>query len=195
MMRAKPGTICFAPGSPRPALVDARLNGIGPLWRIYDAAGGGFVLVAVKNDAEWLQLVAAIGRDDLAADPRFATGAAREANAAALADLLGAALATRSAAEWEQEGLRRRIGLVQVSDLPCHAAILDTGFAEEHDLIVDIVDPTWGPLPRQAPHVRLSRSATQAKPAVLAGQHTDEVLRKAGMADRIGELREAGVVS
>jgi len=181
-------------GSPKPQMVDEGLWGTGALHRIYPASTG-YVFVSALRDPDWLRLTEVIGADHLAQDPRFATRASRQDNDAALAEALGRIFAKRAAAEWEQDGIANGIGLVRTSEQPCHVTLLDTPIGEQHHLMVDTVHPSWGELPRQAPHVRFSRSATQAPPAVLAGQQTDEVLEKAGLGREIPRLRAEGVVN
>jgi formyl-CoA transferase len=53
----------------------------------------GFVNVCVGNDAQFVRMCAALGRDDLAADPRFATNPLRVRNKPALIDEIMPALA------------------------------------------------------------------------------------------------------
>src|SRR5947208_4251443 len=64
------------------------------------AAGDGPFAVGAGNDALFGRLCAAIGREDLVADPRFATNGERRANVEALDAELDAAFAARPAAEW-----------------------------------------------------------------------------------------------
>jgi len=181
------------PGSPTPAMVDPGLWGTGALHRIYQAAQG-YVFLSASREGAWERLVAVLGDGALATDARFATAAARQANDGELIAALEQAFAGRPAAQWQAEGLRQGLGLVQVCDRPIQANLFDTEMGEQHHLMVDIVHPTWGELPRQAPHVTLSRSAVQTPTAVMAGEQTDLVLTKAGKADEIPHLRETGVV-
>lgn len=81
-----------------PTLVDALANGtrhepVGNrhpfgAWAphgVYRAAGDDrWVAIAVRGDAQWAALCRVMGREELAADPRFATHAARVANQDAL---------------------------------------------------------------------------------------------------------------
>jgi crotonobetainyl-CoA:carnitine CoA-transferase CaiB-like acyl-CoA transferase len=81
-----------------PGLIDALANGTAPEpvgnahpfgasapHGIYRAEGDDrWVAIAVRGDREWSALAAAMGRPELAADPRFATHDARIANQGAL---------------------------------------------------------------------------------------------------------------
>ncbi|HET9628174.1 MAG TPA: CoA transferase [Novosphingobium sp.] len=182
------------PGAPAPLLVDEGHTGVRALRRTY-AAKSGYVMVVAKTEAEWHGIAEALGAPELAADPRFATFAARDANDAALTAALGELFKARSAQEWEQTFVALRLGVIQVAEEQAESVALDTPFGEQHHLAAVVEDPTWGELPRLVPHVAFSRSTTRIEPAVLAGQQTDQVLTLAGMADRIEQLRADGVVS
>ncbi|MDX5359250.1 MAG: CoA transferase, partial [Rhodobacterales bacterium] len=63
---------------------------------VYPARGPDrWIAIAVTDEAGWQALVAELGQPDWAADPRFATQAARHANQDALDPLVGAATALR----------------------------------------------------------------------------------------------------
>ena len=69
--------------------------------------------VGIVTDSEWGRLCHALGRPDLARDPRFATADARRAHDDEVAAELTALLAARPAAEWEALGLSERVGRVR----------------------------------------------------------------------------------
>lgn len=77
-------------------------------YQVFAAADGHFIL-AVGNDAQFARFCRVIGRDDLAADPRFAANAGRVRHRDTLVPLLAGILAGRPAAAWldalEQEGV------------------------------------------------------------------------------------------
>ena len=68
-------------------------------YQLFDAADRPFIL-AVGNDAQWLACCDAIGRVDLAADPRYLRNAGRVRHRAELVGSLGETLRRRKAAEW-----------------------------------------------------------------------------------------------
>jgi len=68
-------------------------------YSTYTAADGPFA-VGAGNDGLFARLCAAIGREDLVADPRYATNGERRAHLDALDAELDATFATRPAAEW-----------------------------------------------------------------------------------------------
>lgn len=64
------------------------------------AAADGYIVVAAGNDALFARLCQAVGRPELAADPRFDTNPQRTANVDALKAEIEAALRRRPGAEW-----------------------------------------------------------------------------------------------
>ncbi len=86
----------------------------------------GWLALAVGTDAQFRDLCHAIGRAELAADPRFATNPDRVANRDALMGTLGATFRERSAGDW--------LAVLRDADVPA-APVLDIAgalaFAED----------------------------------------------------------------
>lgn len=87
-------------GGPVPVAMGNAHPSIAP-YETFPTADG-LLAVAVGNDRQFAALAAALGLD-LATDRRFADNPSRVANRAALAELLGAVLATRSTGAWTAE--------------------------------------------------------------------------------------------
>jgi len=66
-------------------------------------------VIAAGNDRLWREVCEAVGRPELAADPRFVTQELRARHQDALFDLLQPVFATRSAADWLAEFERRGV--------------------------------------------------------------------------------------
>ncbi len=183
------------PGAPHEPAPDASLNGLGALYRNY-ATADGYVFLAALTDREWSLLSAALAPlVDLVGDTRFADAAARNANPAALIEVLSAVFAQRSAADWEADLLPRGIGCVEVTRNLIETKLFDEAFGRASGYIADVVHPTLDEHVRLAPYIRFSRSQTQALPGVLNGQSTDEILVSIGRsAPEIARLRSDGVV-
>ena len=64
-------------------------------------AGDGYILLAVNNEKQYRALMAALGREDTLADPRFADWFSRNENEPALRAIIEEALAAKPAREWE----------------------------------------------------------------------------------------------
>ena len=182
-------------GAPQPPTPDDQLRGLGPLHRIYDAEDG-YVMLAASGDHDWGRLVAALGREfDLGSDDRFADAESRAVNADALIGVLTGVFASRPAAAWESQLLALGVGCMKLHLGFSEEMMLAGDFGRASGYIVDVVHPTFEEHPRLAPFVRFSRSATQARPGVLAGQSTDAIMAEIGRsAEEIADLRERGIV-
>ena len=81
-----------------PGILGNRHPSIAP-YEVFPTADRPLVL-AVGNDRQFASLTTAIGRPELAADPRFATNAERVANREELTGILAGELRRRGADEW-----------------------------------------------------------------------------------------------
>ena len=196
-MREGPGTVSpynvlSAGAEPVP---DAEMRGLSALYRTYDA-NDGWVFLAAPAQPEWPKLVTALaGELDLAADSRFATASDRSAHDGALGDVLAAVFARRSKADWERHMLSADVGCVAVTTDSIESVYWSQEFGRASGYLADVHHPTFEDHPRMAPLVRFSRSATQAKPGVLAGSHTDAILAELGFGPAaIIDLRERKIV-
>ncbi|MGD9700990.1 MAG: CaiB/BaiF CoA transferase family protein [Acidimicrobiia bacterium] len=183
------------PGAPNEPSPDDQLRGLGSLYRVYDTADG-YVFLAAPSDPEWRHLASALAPyADLSGDERFASPAARNAHPHELIEALTAVFITKAATDWESELLPQGIGCVAVWTGTIEDRLFDDSFGRASGCIADVVHPTFDEHPRLAPYVRFSRSQTQALPAVLAGQSTDEILATLGRsADVVADLRGRKVV-
>jgi crotonobetainyl-CoA:carnitine CoA-transferase CaiB-like acyl-CoA transferase len=96
----------------------------------------GEVFVTAHDDAQWSAFCAAIGHDELAVDPRFATNALRVADRDALDALLDPILRARPMIWWMRAFERRRVpcALAQhFETLRYNAQVRDNGMIAEVD--------------------------------------------------------------
>ena len=175
--------------------VPRRYGSAHPTIAPYQAFGtaDGFVMVAVGNDSLWRKFAAALEREDLLADERFATNPSRVAHRDILIPLIEETLATRTSAEWVQtlDAAGVPVGPIQTVD----QAVQDPQVLAR-GMVAELQHPTAGTLKVVGCPVRLTRTppAMRTAPPVL-GQHTDEVLAGLGFSDEdIASLHAAGAV-
>ncbi|MFN6118725.1 MAG: CaiB/BaiF CoA transferase family protein [Actinomycetes bacterium] len=152
---------------------------------------GHLALMATSN-TQFPALCAALGTDWLD-DPRFATLEAREANAAALSDLIGAEVARHGSAEL--------VATLHAHDVPCAAVNplervhLDPQ-VQHNGTIVEHERPWLGRVREARPPVHYAATPTSlGRHAPKLDEHTDEVLAELGRTpEQIADLRVRGVV-
>lgn len=154
----------------------------------------GEVMVAAGNDALWRKLCQAIGRPELADDPRFITNPLRNQHYDQLKPQLEAVFATRSIAEWleilEQAGVPN--GPINSVD-----QVIKDPQVLAREMIVDIEHPVAGKVTMPGIPIRLSATPGSIRtPAPVLGQSTAEILQELlGYSEQqIAELKDKGVV-
>jgi crotonobetainyl-CoA:carnitine CoA-transferase CaiB-like acyl-CoA transferase len=151
-------------------------------YQVFHASDRPFVL-AVGNDDLFRRACAAIGRDDLSADPRFATNADRVRNRDALIPDLERHFATRAADEWLAALDRAGVPAGPVSNLK------DVFESPEGRTMVNILYDSTGSepgVPTVIDPIALSETpATYRMPPPHLGEHSNEILSE--LADPTGE--------
>ncbi|MDQ3751684.1 MAG: CoA transferase [Actinomycetota bacterium] len=140
-------------------------------YQTFEAADRPFILAA-GNDRLFGWTCEAIGRPELASDPRWATNGDRVRNRAELTALLAETFLTRDADAW--------LTMLSARKVPC-APIrgLDDVFNSPEGIaaVETVADPARGDLHLVANPVRLSDTpASIRRPPPALGEHTDEVL-------------------
>ena len=136
-------------------------------YETYTAADGDFA-IATGNDGNFARLCEAIGRPELAADPRYASNGARLEHRDALGEELTAALAARPVAEW--------VELLAAAGVPA-GPINDVAqaFAYAEALGLDPVDETGGVRTARSPlRLGATPAGVRRRPPRL-GEHSDEI--------------------
>jgi crotonobetainyl-CoA:carnitine CoA-transferase CaiB-like acyl-CoA transferase len=153
----------------------------------------GYISVIVYNDKQWNSFFDVTGRDDLRADPMFATFAGRLANIDIVYGELGRIFATRPTAEWMKLLVEADIPTMPVHDL---LSILHDPHLVETNFFPIAEHPTEGAI--RSMRVATAWSETPAIPSRLApglGEQSREILSEAGFkAEEIAQLLNDNVV-
>jgi len=139
------------------------------------AVAGGFINIAVATDAQFVRFCEAIGAPEMAADPRFATNALRQAGRPALVLDIEKHLAQDTREHWL--GRFERAGIPAGPILDIEEAFASP-LATERQMRVEVEHPKSGRINQVgAPWKIDGESSPVRMPPPLLGQHTDEVLR------------------
>jgi len=181
----------WAAGGPGRVRTGPTLPGIAPS-NVYPTADGS-VLVAANQDTVFRRLATAMGRAELADDPRFVDHRARGANADDLDDLVTGWTVGRSSQDV--------LAALHEVGVPCGLLYTPADMADDpHFLarrsLVEVVDPDAGPVLMPAVAPRLSRTPGEIRwTGPRLGEHTEQVLAEVGLSpDDVAALRAAGVV-
>jgi crotonobetainyl-CoA:carnitine CoA-transferase CaiB-like acyl-CoA transferase len=157
------------------------------------ATQDGYVVVAVGNDGQFGRLCEVAARPELAADPRFATNAARVENRAALVPILQALLAGRPTRDWVVALEGAGVPCGPINDL---AQVFEDPHVRDRGLRVEVPHPLAGSVPVVASPMRLSGTPVSHGTPPLLGEHTRDVLRDVlGMGEaEIETLRRERVI-
>ncbi len=162
-----------------------------PLANHYRCRDGRWFIMALFNEQRQLKgFLEAIGCAHLAADPRFATAAARKQHARELVAMLDEVFAQRDLAEW------RKILLAAGVTFGAVGTVDETGSDEQMRRIGALVPfADGGGLTVASPFHLDGETKVPPRRAPTVGQHTEEVLKEAGCsAEDIRRLRESGAL-
>ena len=153
----------------------------------------GYLIVACLTEGFWTKLCPAIGRPDLANDPRFATNKVRTLNRALLIPILAEIFEQKTRGEWT--------ALLAAADVPCGPVnTLADAFSDpqvvHNGMVQEIIHPKAGRIKVPGIAVKLSRTPGRiSAPPPLLGEHTEQVLADLGYSNEaIAGLKAAGVI-
>jgi formyl-CoA transferase len=146
----------------------------------------GHITVGGNNERLWERLCAAIGREELLADERFTGNDARMRNRRELEAELEAGLAEHGTDHWVQTLLEAGVPCGPIHD---YAHVVDDAHTRAREMVVELDHPVEGTVRALGIPLKLSETpGAIRRPAPLLGEHTEEVLREAGLAP--GEIAE-----
>jgi crotonobetainyl-CoA:carnitine CoA-transferase CaiB-like acyl-CoA transferase len=170
----------------------ARLS-LNPLSNAYETKDGRILsLLLLQPDRHWPDLARAIGREDLLADPAFATGKAILEHPADLVEILEPLFKSRTLEEWRDAFLGARFPWAPYARVP---EVLEDPQVIANGYIAEVE--------HEAGNFRLPTGAVQFDehpPVIRRGpehaEHTEQVLVDLGYAwDDIIKFKENGVIT
>lgn len=179
------------------------LGSAHPLSAPYQAfrTSDGWINVGASNEATWRRLVDALGRNDLALDPRFSANAQRMENLEELVEVLSREFSSRGTDDW--------LTTLEVAGVPAGPVasigeMLEHPHTEDRGMVQKVRHTKLGTVRSLGSPLKFDEAATdgdgdaaaaRGRGAPLLGEHTREVLLEGGWPpDVVSELAERGVV-
>lgn len=161
---------------------------------VYPTSDSQFILIAANQDTVFKRLAEAMGRPELATDPRYASHSSRGANQKELDDLIGAW--TRTITAERLEALMEEFGIPSGKIYRTPEMLADAHF-QARQAIISVAHPRFGQLKMQNVAPKLSATpGTVRSPAPELGEHNREVYGGLlGYSDaRMADLHSAGII-
>ncbi len=157
------------------------------------AASDGWIVVGGANQKNWLRMLEALGAPELAADPRFASGADRMAHLQELESELSKRFREKPARHWLEALEDKGVPCGPVQDM---LQALRDPQTLAREMVVDVVHSTIGPVKTIGLPVKFSATPGKIRTgAPRYGEHTREVLRKLGFDDgQIDAFEDSGAI-
>ena len=153
----------------------------------------GHITIGAANDRNFQKLAAVLEHPEWAADPRFTTNTLRVKNLPELAALIEAVTKTAARADWLER--------LDAAGIPCGPILnyqdaLATPQAVAREMTTEVDHPILGRLRTVGTPIKMSATPLDpSRRAPMLGEHTDDVLAKAGYSgDEIEQLRYSGAV-
>ena len=150
----------------------------------------GYCASSAVSDVEFKGLWAALGRPELADDPRFSTAAARSQNAGELVKTMKELSSQTKLADFLRVAEEHDLPaspVNSIADLPNDPQI------KNNKIFVERTHPVMGKVREVRPAARFSDTQLRVSaPAPMRGEHSDDIVREIGL-DPVA-LREAGAI-
>jgi crotonobetainyl-CoA:carnitine CoA-transferase CaiB-like acyl-CoA transferase len=147
-------------------------------YRNFKCRDGQWIFIAAANDRFWQKLAKALGRSDLAADPRFEKNQGRVANRGELEGIL-----EQTIGALDREPLLKRLEEADVPATPVNTVdqVMNDPQTAERGIVQRVTHPKLGEIPVVGTPLHFSRMSPGVRRAApLRGEHTDTILADLG---------------
>lgn len=153
----------------------------------------GYVALAVGNDGQFVNFCVAIGRSELAQDPRFARNADRVRNVAELTDIISTSLQADSMQAWDRKLSAAGVPCAPINTVP---DVFNDPQVKHREMLRQVPHPLAGAVPQVVSPLRFTEAPLSFERAPpLLGQHTADVLSELGIdASAQTNLHQRGVI-
>jgi len=142
----------------------------------------GWLFIMCMSDKFWNELIAAIGRTDLASDPRFATQALRQRNRGVLTDIIDREMKRETTAFW----LGKLNGVLPVAPVLDLAQALDSPFLATTEMIHTIAHPAKATMRVLANPIKINGARLAQAPCSPYGADTAKYVGDIRATERTG---------
>jgi crotonobetainyl-CoA:carnitine CoA-transferase CaiB-like acyl-CoA transferase len=167
---------------------------LNEIYKLYQTKDGWAMVYSVATEGHWKNMCRALGRPDLAEDPRFADLQGRVRYGGAVNDEIQAETSRYTTADL--------VALMDEADVPVapvntRASMIDDPHLRHRGVLVESDHPVVGRVRQVRPPARYSKTPTGLRRHAPAfGEHTDEILCEllGRSPQQIADLRASGAV-
>lgn len=162
-------------------------------YQAFKAGDDKYFILATANDRLWEKMCKAIGRPELAEDPRFKTNPDRVKNREQLMRILEEIFSKKPRDYWVKLFQEHGVPVAPVYEVD---EVFQDPHVKAHEIVVELPHPLLESIPQLAYPVWINNERPMSKQyPPLMGEHTRNILRELGYNDKeIEELYAKGVV-
>lgn len=139
----------------------------------------GHIVLACGNDGQYRKLCEAMGKPELADDPRFADNKSRVVNLAILHPIISECLLTRDLKDWLQDLEARGVPCGPINTIPM---VFEDPQIKHRKMLRELPHPTAGTVKQVVSPMNFKNAPLSFdRPPPLLGEHTKDVLRELGL--------------
>lgn len=139
----------------------------------------GHIVLACGNDGQYRKLCEAMGKPELADDPRFADNKSRVVNLAILHPIISECLLTRDLKDWLQDLETRGVPCGPINTIPM---VFEDPQIKHRRMLRELPHPAAGTVKQVVSPMNFKNAPLSFdRPPPMLGEHTKDVLRELGL--------------